>query len=61
MVGLDNQHYEVGFDICGTEPETEYPANQGKPRCIQTLPCISKFSLNTPMVNYCMVTIQIPT
>jgi hypothetical protein len=25
---------EVGFDICGTNPEPEIPVDQGKPGCI---------------------------
>jgi hypothetical protein len=25
---------EVGFDICGTDPEPEIPVNQGKSGCI---------------------------
>jgi hypothetical protein len=29
---------EVGFDICGTNPEPEIPINQGKPRMHLTLP-----------------------
>jgi hypothetical protein len=28
------------FDICGTEPDS--PVNQGKPRCMQPLPCVFK-------------------
>jgi hypothetical protein len=24
----------VGFDICGTDPDPELPADQGKPGCI---------------------------
>lgn len=27
-----NPSVEVGFDICGTDPEPEYIVNQGKPR-----------------------------
>ena len=26
--------FEVGFDICGTSEEPDFPANQGKPRSI---------------------------
>jgi hypothetical protein len=29
---------EVGFDICGTNPEPEIPINQGKSRMHLTLP-----------------------
>jgi hypothetical protein len=33
---------EVGFDICGTDPEPEIPVDQGKPRMHLNLPCILK-------------------
>jgi hypothetical protein len=33
---------EVGFDIYGTEPELELPADQGKPRMHLNLPCVLK-------------------
>jgi hypothetical protein len=33
----DNCFY---FDICGIEPDS--PLNQGKPRCMQPLPCVLK-------------------
>ena len=29
---------EVGFDICGTDPEPEDPVNEGKPRIHLNLP-----------------------
>jgi hypothetical protein len=29
---------EVGFDICGTDPEPKIPIDQGKPRIYLTLP-----------------------
>ena len=28
------------FDICGPEPDS--PTNEGKPRCMQPLPCVFK-------------------
>jgi hypothetical protein len=28
------------LDICGSEPDS--PVNQGKPRCMQLLPCVFK-------------------
>jgi ferric iron reductase protein FhuF len=28
------------FDICGSEPDS--PTNEGKPRCMQPLPCVFK-------------------
>jgi hypothetical protein len=33
---------EVGFDICGTDPEPELPIDQGKPWLYLTLPCVLK-------------------
>jgi hypothetical protein len=33
---------EVGFDICGTDPEPELPIDQGKPRLHLTIPCVLK-------------------
>jgi hypothetical protein len=33
---------EVGFDICGTNPEPELPIDQGKPRMHLNLPCVLK-------------------
>jgi hypothetical protein len=33
---------EVGFDICGTEPEPEFPADQGKRRMHLNLPSVLK-------------------
>jgi hypothetical protein len=37
---------EVGFDICGTDPEPEFPVDQGKPRLHLTLPCVLKSLLH---------------
>jgi hypothetical protein len=37
---------EVGFDICGTDPEPKLSINQGKPRLHLTLPCILKSLLH---------------
>jgi hypothetical protein len=31
---------EVGFDICGTDPEPEIPVDQGKPRMHTTPPYV---------------------
>jgi hypothetical protein len=33
---------EVGFDICGTDPEPKIPIDQGKPRMHLNLPCVLK-------------------
>jgi hypothetical protein len=33
---------EVGFDICGAEPEPELPVNPGKPRMHLNIPCVLK-------------------
>jgi hypothetical protein len=37
---------EVGFDICGTDPEPELSVDQGKPRLHLTLPCVLKSLLH---------------
>jgi hypothetical protein len=37
---------EVGFDICGTDPEPELPVDQGKPWLHLTLPCVLKSLLH---------------
>jgi hypothetical protein len=31
---------EVGFNICGTDPQPEIQINQGKPRMHTTPPCV---------------------
>jgi hypothetical protein len=33
---------EVGFDICGTDPELEIPVDQGKPQMHLDLPYVLK-------------------
>ena len=33
------------FDICGSEPDS--PVNEGKPRCMQPLPCVFKYFSHT--------------
>jgi hypothetical protein len=33
---------EVGFDICGTDPEPKISIDQGKPRMHLNLPCVLK-------------------
>jgi hypothetical protein len=33
---------EVGFDICGTNPEPELSVDQGKPRVHLNPPCVLK-------------------
>jgi hypothetical protein len=43
---------EVGFDICGTNPETEIPIDQGKPRMHLNIPCILK-SFTLLMLMFC--------
>jgi hypothetical protein len=37
---------EVGFDICGTDPEPELSVDQGKPRLYLTLPYVLKSLLH---------------
>jgi hypothetical protein len=34
----EGQSLEVGFDICGIDPEPEIPIDQGKPQMHLTLP-----------------------
>jgi hypothetical protein len=45
---------EVGFDICGTDPELEIPVDQGKPRMHLNLPCVLK-SFTSPMLMCCCI------
>ena len=35
-----NPSVEVGFDNCGTSPESVFSVNQGKPRMHLNLPCV---------------------
>jgi hypothetical protein len=44
---------EVGFDICGTDPEPEFPADQGKPRLHLILPCNLKSFTSLILLLYC--------
>jgi hypothetical protein len=37
---------EVGFAICGIDPEPELPIDQGKPRLHSTFPCVLKSLLH---------------
>ena len=43
----ENSPVEVGFDICGSTEEPNTSTNQGKPRSIQTVPCIYKCFYNS--------------
>jgi hypothetical protein len=43
---------EVGFDICGTNPEPEIPIDQGKPRMHLNLTCVLK-SFTSLMLMLC--------
>jgi hypothetical protein len=45
---------EVGFDICGTDPEPEFPADQGKPRLHLTFPCNLKSFTSLILLLYCI-------
>jgi hypothetical protein len=41
------------FDICGSEPDS--PVNEGKPQCMQPLPCVFKyFSHTLSLVKYAL-------
>jgi hypothetical protein len=46
---------EVGFDICGTDPEPELPVDQGKPRLHLNLPCILKSFTSIMTMIYVLV------
>jgi hypothetical protein len=45
---------EVGFDICGTDPEPEISIDQGKPRMHLNLPCVLK-SFTSLMLMLCCI------
>jgi hypothetical protein len=44
---------EVGFNICGTNPEPEFLVDQGKPRLHLTLPCVLKSFTSLILLLYC--------
>jgi hypothetical protein len=46
---------EVGFEICGTDPEPKFLVDQGKPRLHLTLPCILKSLLH---LYYCFIALS---
>jgi hypothetical protein len=45
---------EVGFDICGTDPEPELPVDQGKPRMHLNLSCVLKKFYLTLLILCCI-------
>jgi hypothetical protein len=45
---------EVGFNICGTDPELEIPVDQGKPRMHLNIPCVLK-SFTSLMLMLCCI------
>jgi hypothetical protein len=45
---------EIGFDICGTDPEPEFPADQGKPWLHLTFPCDLKSFTSLMLLLYCI-------
>jgi hypothetical protein len=45
---------EVGFDICGTDPEPKLPVDQGKPWLHLTLPCVLKSFTSIMLMLYCI-------
>jgi hypothetical protein len=45
---------EVGFDICGTDPEPKLPVDQGKPWLHLTLPCVLKSFTSLMLMLYCI-------
>ena len=48
------QSFEVGFDICGSDPEPEIPINQGKPR-MHLNPTLSFQSFISIMLMKCCI------
>jgi hypothetical protein len=46
---------EVGFDICGTDLEPEFPVDQGKSQLHLTLPCVLKSLLH---LYYCFIALS---
>jgi hypothetical protein len=45
---------EVGFDICGTNPESELPIDQGKPLVHLNPPCVLKSFILLVLILYCI-------
>jgi hypothetical protein len=45
---------EVGFDICGPDPEPELPVDQDKPRIHLNLPCILKSFISLMLILCCI-------
>jgi hypothetical protein len=45
---------EVGFDICGTDPDPELPVDQGKPRMHLNLPCVLKSFISLILMLCCI-------
>jgi hypothetical protein len=50
----ESSSVEVGFDICGTDPEPKIPVDQGKSRMHLNLPCILK-SFTSLMLMLCCI------
>jgi hypothetical protein len=45
---------EVGFDICGTDPEPKLPVDQGKPQLHLNLHCVLKNFISIMTMLYCI-------
>jgi hypothetical protein len=45
---------EVGFDICGTDPEPELPVDQGKARVHLNPPYVLKSFISLVLILYCI-------
>jgi hypothetical protein len=45
---------EVGFDICGTDPDPELPVDQGKPQMHLNLPCVLKSFISLILMLCCI-------
>jgi hypothetical protein len=46
---------EVGFDIYGTDSESEIPVDQGKPRLHLNLPCVLKSFISLILMLCCIM------
>jgi hypothetical protein len=45
---------EVGFDICGTDPEPKIPVDQGKPWMHLNLPCVLESFISLILMLCCI-------
>ena len=52
-----NPSVEVGFDNCGTSPESDFFVNQGKPRMHLNLPCVLQIYIAFAFI-YCLAMLR---